>query len=193
MQCRLDAIKWASHHRQIYHSPRVPPRGRIQVGGGERATSKDTADILYGPSTSTPPCSSLAPIARTNPFSLFLTCETGIPNAATRTVFTNPRYWSIPTPLVNSLISLYKLCIDFRLFNCRASSKMASGEARIREFLWNVDSRLIEFCQFKFILTRNSTFYSLGKIRRVSFTESWNDLNLIGFIAMNGVKFNESR
>lgn len=44
---------------------------------------------------------------------------------------------------------------------------MASGEARIREFLWNVDSRLIEFCQFKFILTRNSTFYFLGKIRRV--------------------------
>lgn len=74
---------------------------------------------------------------------------------------------------------------------------MASGEARIREFLWNVDSKsiiiIIEFCQFKFILTWNSTFYSLGKIRRVSFTESWNDLNLIGFIAMNGVKFNASR
>lgn len=66
---------------------------------------------------------------------------------------------------------------------------MASGEARIREFLWIHDS--LNFVNLN--LFSRGILLSIFWEKYDGYTESWNDLNLIGFIAMNGVKFNESR
>lgn len=87
VQCRPDAIKWASHYHQIAFSSCSTEGSRWLLE--ERASSKDTADILYGPSTFLQPPSPRA-VA-----SLFLTCEADPhpvwPNTAARAVVSPAR------------------------------------------------------------------------------------------------------
>lgn len=114
VQCRLDAIKWASHQHTTRYTILLVFREegyRSVEGNVPRARTRPISFTVRLPSLlSRPYCADQPLLSVPDVWNW----DPGWPNAATRTVFTpNRRYWSIPTPLVNSLISLYKLCITF--------------------------------------------------------------------------------
>lgn len=150
VQCRLDAIKWASHHTTRYTILLVfREEGYRSVEGN--VPRARTRPISFTVCLRSPPPPPPSPLLR-GPTPSLCSWRVKLGSWLAECDYQNRLYspptplWSIPAPLVNSLISLYELCIDFCLFNV-ASSKMDSRKFESTNFFvkW-FEEVIVEFC-----------------------------------------------